>query len=359
MPPLTTPSRAARLALCAVLSFAGGCGVSPEEWAFNRDLVAADALVDDGEYAGARERYLDLAWRATRPDVLRYIQFRVALTHELAGETDAALEQYDRIASTPRSRFDHDAGRAMLHAAELRRTDDIVQWRALLEGVITTFPDTLAADDALTALRRSYDDVSDGMGQVDHLARLFVSLRDSEIGDNLAYWVARVVDERLADCPEAIELYAVVIQNYHRSALVDDSTWRTALCLRDLGRIDAEYAILADFFAAREVSFVMADYESDYYRPALRRMAEIHEERQQWAEAVGIWELYLDKYPLTLRFDDTLYHIMELHQRAGDRDAMEHVQRRLERDWPDSRFTARGRALLDDNAATAGSGEAP
>ena len=141
-------------------------------------------------------------------------------------------------------------------------------------------------------------------------------------------------------------LYRIVITRFHRSGLVDDSIWRTSLCLRRNDRIDDEYALLLDFIDGREVSWVMADYDSEYYGDTIRRLAEIHEQREQIAEAIEMWRRFQETFPLSLRVDDVQFHIMELQAQLGDTDGMFKSLRWLERNYPDSRFIARGRDLL-------------
>ncbi len=338
-------------ALCAAVvsaALASGCGLTRTEWAFHRDLLEVDALADDEQWVEAREGYEALAPRALREDLLRYIQFRIGLMYEREGDVAAALTVYDRTVATPRSPWDHDAAAAMLRAAHLRRGDDAAAWRDALADVVLRFPDAIPADDALADLREAYAEEPEAL--VERLLSLWRVVEEREVGDNLIYWAARTLVEPLGRCEDALPLFAVVHAEYSRSGLADDAVWRSGECLRALGRIDEEYRLLADFFEAREVSWVMADYESVHYRPILRRLAEIHEERQEWTEAIAIWETHIAKYRLSLQQDDMLFHVMELQRNAGDPDGMRRTFRRLERDWPESRYTRRGRALLEEVA---------
>jgi hypothetical protein len=174
----------------------------------------------------------------------------------------------------------------------------------------------------------------------------YVALQRTEIADNLVYWSARLLQDDLGECAAALELYRVLIVNFHPSGFVDDSVWRSGLCHRSLGDTDTEYGLLSAFVDAREVSWIMADYESVYYKPSLFRMAEIHEERGELHLAIGVLERFQRMYPLSLQRDDTQYHVMELQMELGDLDGMRASLAWIEFEYPDSRFIRRGSELL-------------
>lgn len=339
-------------AIAAVLSWfavtGAGCGVPYDDWAFHRALLDADRLADDRRNMEAAEAYWDLAFDARRDDLLRYIRFRIALMYEREGRFDEALALYALIYRQPASLYDDYAANALLRTGyilrdELGRTGEGLD---VIAAVIRTFPDTMYADDALTDLLRYWRDRERPDLMLAFLGDVYPPLFETEIADNLVYWSARLLDEDYDDCDEAMPLYRIVITRFHRSGLVDDSIWRTALCLRRNDRIDEEYALLLDFIDGREVSWVMADYDSEYYGDTIRRLAEIHEQREQIAEAIEMWRRFQETFPLSLRVDDVQFHIMELQAQLGDTDGMFKSLRWLERNYPDSRFIARGRDLL-------------
>lgn len=340
------------LGLCAAFAVAvagSGCGRTQDGWAFERALLEVDRLADDERWDEARAGYLAIAPDATRDDLLRYIRYRVALMDHRRGAWDDALAGYAAVYRQPNSVHDEYAGRAMLRSAELvlEAWDDRDTWHDLMVATIRTYPNTTSADDALFDLRRWYVGEGRAFEFTAILAELFVPLADTEIADNLVYWSARIVEEELGLLDEALPLYWTVAWNYHRSALVDDSIWRLCGVYRELGRIDDEYRVLLDFIDGREVSWVMADYESEYYGDTLYRLAEIHESRGELLEAVGMWRRYQRTYPLSLRNDDLWYHIVELHLERGARGDAEKAYLALRDEYPDSRWVQRARDLID------------
>jgi tetratricopeptide (TPR) repeat protein len=337
------------LAFATLVSF-GACGTTPERWQFYRELLDADSLADDGEYEEAQRAYLVLAPAADRDDLLLYIRYRVALMEEMAGNYELAIAGYRQIWETPYNLYDDNAGKALFRTAEIVRDvyDDQDGAVELFETLIETFPNTVSADDALFELIAYWRARGESRRLVEYIGQHYVALQRSEIADNFVYWSARLLQDDLGDCSAALSLYEVVIVNFHPSGFVDDSVWRSGLCHRTLGEIDAEYTLLSAFIDAREVSWIMADYESEYYKPSLFRMAEIHEERGELDEAIGVLERFQGMYRLSLDRDDTQYRIMEMQMELADIDGMRGSLRWLEREYPDSRYIVRAEALLEE-----------
>jgi tetratricopeptide (TPR) repeat protein len=332
-------------ALC--FSVLCGCAFTNEQWQFHRDLLDGDALVDDGHYDEAEAAYLALAPRAEREDLLRYIRLRLALVAELDGRTDVALERYATVYSNPASPWDQEAATALYRTGEIYLAQgDIGRWETTMRAVVQTFPSTYRADDAIADLVYRWERDGRYLEAIDWMTEVYPALRLTEMGDTLAYRTARIYDEHLDQCEVAIELYEIVADYYHRGGLVDDAIWRESVCYQRLGRIDDEYRILLDFIDIREISMVMADYDSEYYGPTLERLAQIHEERGELLEAIGVWRRYQKTFPLSLKVDDMQHHIIELQLQLGDREGALHSYRWLAAEYPDSRWVERDRVLL-------------
>ena len=107
-----------------------------------------------------------------------------------------------------------------------------------------------------------------------------------------------------------------------------------------------EYGTLEAMLDEREVSWIMADYESRYYVPALLRMAVIREQQGRLLDAVAVLHRFRDTYDLSLKRDDTGFDIVRLLLAAGQRDEAAAMVTELRETFPDSRFTRRAQALL-------------
>jgi tetratricopeptide (TPR) repeat protein len=347
--PLKPDASTRLIAALALAWMLGACGMTAPRWSFYRALLEVDVLADDGHYAEARQGYRALASKSDRLDLLSYVRFREAYMYELEGRYEEALAAYGRIYTAPQGLYDHEAGQALYRTAVVLRDayGDEEEATRTLQAVVETFPNTFYADDALMDLIDQWRARGESRRIYAFLTSRYVPLQRTEIADNLAYWTGRVLQDDLSDPESAIRVYEILILNFHPSSLVDDSVWRTALAYRTLGRVDEEVRLLRAFLDAREVSWIMADYESEYYKPSLERLAEVHEERGELSQAIGVWERFQKMYPLSLRRDDVQYHIMELQLERGDIEGMRESLAWLEREYPESRYIRRGVALIE------------
>lgn len=359
----TARRSALRRALVALIVGAGlaACGFPQDHWQFHRDLLDADRLADDGEYIEARRAYDALAPRSHRDDLTRYIRVRSAYMLEREGRYEEALAAYEAIYTRPVSLVDSEAARAMRRAAIVYRDglDDEVAWREVSEALVRTFPNTIPVDDAVVDLARYWVERGQPEGFVSWVAEVYPGLAYSSVADNLVYRAARVLHEAADDPAASLALYEVIRFRFHRSGFWDDAIWNTAVAYRqlserdpayrdELGRSyrDIEYHTLLQFIDAREVSWIMGDYDSVHYSPTLFRLAEMHEEDGDFPGAIEMWRRFQRTYPLSLRVDDVQFHIMELQAELGDVEGMRRSLRWLEREYPLSRFIAAGAALI-------------
>ena len=315
---------------------------------FTRGLVNADRLADDGAFDRAADAYDALAWQADRVDLLRYVQFRRALMDEHRGRLAEARAAYLRIAASPTSVYDDDAGEALYRMALIAREKekDEVEAARWFERMLMSYPNTSFAPDA-------FDEMVERLrGQGDHAAALLMAegiytrLRDTEVADDALYRIARIADEDLDDPEQALGRYLELTLRFPRSSFTDDAAWRAAACYGRLGNTDMEYRTLEAMLDEREVSWIMADYESRYYVPALLRMAVIREQQGRLLDAVAVLHRFRDTYDLSLKRDDTGFDIVRLLLAAGQRDEAAAMVTELRETFPDSRFTRRAQALL-------------
>lgn len=326
----------------------GGCGMARSQFDFTRGLVNADRLADDGAFDRASDAYDALAWQADRVDLLRYVQFRRALMDEHRGRLAEARSAYLRIAASPTSVYDDDAGEALYRMALIarEREKDEVEAARWFERMLLSYPNTSFAPDAFDAL------VERLRGQGEHAAALryaesvYARLRDTEVADDALYRIARISDEDLNDPEQALGRYLELTRRFPRSSFTDDAAWRAAACYGRLGNTEMEYRTLEAMLDEREVSWIMANYESRYYGPSLFRMAAIREQQGRLLDAVAVLHRFRDTYDLSLKRDDTGFDIVRLLLAAGQRDQAEAMVTELRDTFPDSRFTRKAQALL-------------
>lgn len=334
----------ARMRTLGVIAVLGvmfaACALSQSQWQFQRDLLAVDRMADYGEYQDAYDAYGELAERAPANVDLHYLRYRRAYMLEQMERWQEALDSYEEIYRNPTHPYDDYAARSLYRSANIvgEELGDPQLGRELLIATIRTFPNTNFADDALYDLHRELREREAWGELVALVSGLYPELKTTEIADNLVYIAATTLQDELEDYEAARELYDILITRFQRSSLVDDAIWRTAESYRQQGDIDTEYRLLTEFIEGRELSIILADYDYSYYNPAYMRLAEIHEDRGELREAIGMYRRFQTTFPLSLEADDIQFHIIELYQELGEVEKMEEFARELAEEWPESRW---------------------
>lgn len=335
--------------LLLALAVTAGCGVTYSQWSFQRALLEVDALADRGQHEEARERYLALAHNAQAQVDLQYLQYRAAYMLEQMGDAPAALKEYERIYTRPTHPYDDYAGRSLYRSGVVykRILGDDAKAREIFAATVLAFPDSMFAEEALTELQKHALKTGTELEFMEWMADKYTQIRDREIADNFVYVTGKILHDELGRCDDAMELYNTLVYQFAGSSFVDDAIWRVALCHRENGRIDEEYRVLNDFVTAREFSVLVGDYNYSQYNPSHRRLAAIHEERGEIEAAIREWRRFQRVFPLSLDADDVQYHIITLYDQLGNLEQMRKYARELEKNWPESRYIPRARALVE------------
>jgi|GEM_PF-5863180 len=339
-----------RVLLCSLLvvSAAAACGTPYSAWSYHEGRRAADRLADDERYDDAIAAYTELSKKAETQQDLQYLQYRTALMLERKGDADAALRAYEQIYSRPIYPYDQVGARAMYRAGRVYRdllNDDDTAFE-VWKATIRAYPDTFHAEDALSEIRNRMNDEGRQAEYIDLVTTLFLELQYTELADNLAYEAAKMLDDHFDRCEEAIELYDLLQTNFPRSGLVDDAIWRTGLCYRHHGDIDAEAKLLEKFVGGRELSIIIGDYDYAWYNPAFKRLAEIEEERGNLLAAIKAYRRFQETFPLSLDNDDMSYKIIQLYDELGNVKQMRRYLDEMKKFWPESRYIPRAEEMV-------------
>lgn len=331
-----------------MLWVASGCGTPYSAWTFHEERRAADAFADAKKYDEAIAAYTRLSKKAETQQDLQYLQFRSAYMLEQKGDLEAALEAYEKIYSRPVYAYNEYGARSMYRSGRIYR-DQLGDQETAYEiwlATIRAYPNTFFADDALLELKRIHRNEDSYDAFIELMSELYVELQYSEIADNLAFETAKLLDDEFERCHDAIELYSMIERSFPRSGFVDDAIWRTALCYRAHDQTDKEVAVLNAFVDGREASIIIGDYDYDQYGPALKRLAEIEEERGELENAIRGYRRFQTTFPLSLDNDDLSFKIIELYDALGDVKSMRRYWDEMKKFWPESRYIPRAEALI-------------
>lgn len=331
-----------------VLWVAAACGTPRSAHTFHMERRAADRLADAERYDDAIEAYTTLSKTADTQQDLQYLQYRTAYMRELQGDAHGALAAYEQIYTRPIYPYDQVGARAMYRTGRVYRDqlDDVQTAHEVWLATIRAYPDTFYAEDALWEIRTVYFDDARYAEYIDFVSDLFLELQYTEIADNLAYDAAKTLDDHLGRCHDAIVLYEMMQSSFPRSGLNDDAIWRTTLCYRRHGETDAEIALLDTFVSGREMSIIIGDYDYEYYNPALKRLAEIEEERGDLPAAIRAYRRFQETFPLSLDNDDISFKIIGMYDELDDVKSMQRYLKEMKKFWPESRYIPRAEELV-------------
>jgi tetratricopeptide (TPR) repeat protein len=342
----------ARFALCAVAGLATLGAPACSAPATLSDLKVAEQRADAGDIDGAVAafRTAQTTCRAIRPAR----RARAACGDALLGEAEV-LEHAGRIqpaiatylAIPPRAGDDATtAATAVYRAGELLLRDRQIEpaWTALWR-VVTDYPDEPVAGDALRLL------VGDGRRRdaralADQLARLLTPLADTEVADNLLWSLADLTEHELASPEGARAIYDRIPVDYPASGLRDDARWHAARISRLLHDPSGAVTRLRALLATREVALGAGSYFSIWLDDAQLELGKIlRDDLGDLSGAAAAFRQLPADYPASILRDDALYELAVTLEHMRDHPAACAALGRLARQFPDSKYVARGKEL--------------
>ena len=316
------------------------------------DLRTAEQRADAGDVDGAVAAYrtAQTTCRALRPARRARAACGEALLGEAevlehAGRTAPAIQTY--LAIPPRAGDDAaTAATAVYRAGLLLLADhqDTAAWTALWR-VVTDHPDEPIAGDALRAL------VTDGRRRdpralSDELGRLLTPLAETELADNLLWSLADLAEHELGNPEAARAFYDRIPTDTPGSGMRDDARWHAARISRALHDPRGAVARLRALLATREVAIGAGSYFSIWLDDAQLELGKIlRDDLHDLPGAAAALRRLPDDYPASILRDDALYELAVTLAQARDRAGACAALARLARQFPDSKYVARGKEL--------------
>ena len=336
--------RAAVLALVGVVS---GCSAP----ATLSELTVAEHRADAGDIDGALASYRAAQARcgALRPPRRATAACSEALLGEAevvehAGRTQPAIDTY--LAIPTRTADPTTSAIALYRAGELLLRDHQVTpaWTALWR-VVTDYPDEPTAGDALRTLLRD-GRRRDPHALADAMARVLTQHAETQLADNLLWSLAELEEHELANPEAARALYDRIPVDTPASGMRDDARWRGARISQQLGDPAGAVARLRGLLATREVAWFTGSYFSVWLDDAQLLLGQIlRDELHDLPGAIAAFRKLPTDYPASILRDDALYELAVTLDRAGDHAAACAALVQLGRDFVDSKYIARGKAV--------------
>jgi tetratricopeptide (TPR) repeat protein len=316
------------------------------------ELRLAEQRADAGDVDGAVAAYRAAQGKcgALRPAR----RARAACAEALLGEAEVleharrtapAIQTY--LAIPARAGDDPAAAATAIYRAGRLLLGDrqvVPAWTALWR-VVTDFPDEPIAGDALRAL------VGDGRGRdpralSDELARLLTPLAETQVADNLLWSLADLAEHELGNPAAARAFYDRIPADYPGSGMRDDARWHAARISRALGDPQGAASRLRALLATREVAIGAGSYFSIWLDDAQLELGKIlRDDLHDLPGAARAFRRLPDDYPASILRDDALYELAITLERMRDHTGACDALARLAKQFPDSKYIARGRDL--------------
>lgn len=316
------------------------------------DLAAAYERERAGDVDGALAAYRRASDRAcadaprgrpTRADCGRALLGEAALLAE-AGRVEEAIAAY--VAIETRTQADPPpSAEGLYQAGRLAyRADRAAVAAGYLWAAVEQFPDEAFAADALAfVVARARADAAGPLG--DRLAALYDRLADTDVADNLLWWLADLAAHEGAAPSVAIELYDRIPVDHPTSGLRDDARWRAAGLAADHGDPRGAADRLRALLATREVAFGAGSYFSVWLDDAQLALARLLRDRlDDPAGAAAAFARLPRDYPRSILVDDALAELAALEEQRGRREPACAAAARLLRHDEASRFADDARA---------------
>lgn len=343
----------AALALALALA-AGACSASPQL----PELEEAEHLEREGHHEAALEAYERAATtcRAIGDGDRRRARCGEAHLHraELLERLQRQREAADAYLEVPRSvdepqaaaRATYNAGRIFLELGESEAGYDQL-WLT-----ITEYPNQLAAADAVKLLR------DDGRRRAPRelygvFRQLWSVLPDAEVAPHLTFAMAEIAEEDLGDPRAALELYDEIAESYPDSPLYDDALWRGGGLARELGDPRGAIRRYRELEETRDklpLGFGVA--RSPHLDDALLETARVlRDDLGEPDRAIEALRTLPEEFPDSRLHDDALFERGLTWAEAGRPDRACTALAHLAEAFPDSRYELeRAPALRDDLA---------
>jgi tetratricopeptide (TPR) repeat protein len=309
------------------------------------ELVRAEHLADAGDTDGAITAYreaqthchsLKPARRATA--ACGEALLGEAEVQEHANRIDAAITTY--LAIPARAGDDSvTASTATYRAGELllKQGKTVDAWTALWR-VVTDWPDEAIAGDAVKTL---VDDgrKRDPQALADEMAKLITALAETEVADNLLWWLADLDEHELKNVPAARALYDRIPTDYPKSGFRDDARWHGARLSLALGDPKGAVERLRALLATREVAVGAGSYFSVWLDDAQLQLGKVlRDDLHDNAGAAAAFRKLPKDYPASILRDDALYELAVTLAKESDATGACRAIADLRKLEPDSKY---------------------
>lgn len=321
-----------------------GCSMTRPVELWTDDALRVRQLEDTGDYDAADREYRALQQAPPEGADTRWIAFRRAEILRKKGERNAALEAYQIIWSA--DRVDTWGARASLNHARLMLEGSREQGIEGLTRTILGYPNEAGADDALADLVRLHEGDPTALDAL--LAELTPKLDGTYLAGNVRFARAQNLDQGLQDIDAAALLYREIWVDHREDAISDDALWEMTQLFRRVQAWPQAVINLRVFADNTESSWFVGSYDSQWVNDAVFDLGWIHLVYLDDYDAALTWfDRFAADYEDSLRTPEALFWASEALRLKGDSAGRVEYLRRVQDDYPDSKWSRRARAVLE------------
>ncbi len=330
--------RAAALLFAALV--AAACAPSLPD-AYVRSRAAAERAYSAGRYDEAAREWQKAAATADLAYHRNDARYRAAASLERAGRWPEARRALDAfLHDAPKS---SGAARAAYDRANLEFSHgDPRKGVAMLEQVIADHPESAAAANAVRLRLIQIEESGGVAASRAWLDRMIPRFQKTGVGELLHYSYAECLKKQgLLAAARDRYVYVADTHGYPFGDLWDDALFHASELDETLG--DAKTAILRlrRMLAERESSDFQGSYERPRFAPAQYRIAELYRDRLgDRGRARREFEKLWNDHPTSLLRDDARWNQALIAAADGDQRDACNTLTSLQKEMPDSRFSA-------------------
>ncbi len=313
------------------------CSASQSSLAWNSDFLVAARLQDTSNFDQAEQHYRTLRAQAPDPEKKRDIDYELAKILLKRGDKAAALNAFLAIAKHKTK--DNPGGKALYEAARIRYEDDVPTSLLLYQQTITEYPDFIASDFSLTALRIHYlrEKQSDELLQI--LDRLFSAVSHTNLSNHILFTRAKLFEDELKDDNEALNAYRQLYNHCQGCSLSDDASWQMAQIYIRHQYWQPATQILNTLAEKVKPSWFIGTYNSPRAADARLLLADINLlYLNDYETAEQHLKRYMKDFPNTTRSDDAAWNLVEIQRLAGSPQSYQKSLDSFVRNYPESRY---------------------
>ncbi len=322
-----------------------GCSAPAYPAAFRQARRAENA----GDLPLARQKYSQVFHSDGRAADRAAAGMRLASVLVRLGRIEDAVSTYLKVESGP-GQGKREGARALFRAGSLLadRLGKANRAETLWRKVIIRYPDTVAAQDALSRLLARFFDRFSPKQILNFLADLTRKLPGTALAPHVAWEAARICRSSLSDPACAFSWCRRTWKAAPRGSLADDALICAARQARAMGKPRVAQVWYRRLLGTREDAVIVGSYHSEWLDDALFELGILYlDNLRDTKRAIETFKTLKRSYPSSILRDDAQWWICLARLRQGRRAKAMACWHRLVSEFPSSRFVREKPALAD------------